>query len=324
MKMQENGPEIFKWAVNVLYAKEYQVLSTIPEIVQDKPWSIVYRINTNKGLVFLKKVPEALALEASIIDVLHKAFHAPVPRIIADNQEQHSFLMLDAGIQLHEYFQENFCADILIKILQAYVALQMQSQSKVALFFDMNVPDWQIEKLPILYRHIIDDEKLLLDDGLTKEELFTLQKLESVLFSICEKLSHYKIKNSFGHADFHDKNMLIHPVTQQTTIIDLGEVVITHPFFSLHNCLHMAKENFSLSNEQYQLVKAACIQPWLAYETKENIAAIFALIERCWSIHAVLGEVRLMNSVDSAAFQRLHRQGRLANKLRYWIKQHGE
>jgi aminoglycoside phosphotransferase (APT) family kinase protein len=58
------------------------------------------------------------------------------------------------------------------------------------------------------------------------------------------------IKETFGHADFHDKNILINTHTNQTTLIDLGEVVITHPLFSFHNCLHRAKENFSLSNSQ--------------------------------------------------------------------------
>ena len=80
-----------------------------------------------------------------------------------------------------------------------------------------------------------------MNDGLSEDEFIILNKLKPKLISICEKLSKYKIKETFGHADFHDKNILIDTANQRTTLIDLGEVVITHPFFSFRNCLYMVK-----------------------------------------------------------------------------------
>lgn len=309
-----------QWAIKQLNESGYQLLSQIPNTVQNTPWSQVYRFNTNHGFVFLKKVPPALAVEAKIIDILCDKFHAHVPHIIAKSYEQHCFLMHDAGIQLNAFFKENFTAAILVEVMQNYITLQISATDKVPLFLDHGVPDWRLEKLPALYQELISQETLLLNDGLNQDELTALKNLTPKLISMCEQLARFKIKDTFGHADFHDKNILIDPHTHQTMLIDLGEVVITYPFFSFLNCLHRAKENFSLSDVQYRQLQQDCFAPWLALEAPENLWAILGIIQHIWSIHSVLGELRLMNSVDPLAFQELHRQGRLANNLRHWIR----
>lgn len=308
------------WAINFLNEHGYLLHASTPVTVQSNPWSEVYRFATNKGFVFLKITPPALALEPTIINILCKEFNASVPCIIAENKELHCFLMQDAGIRLHDYFKEKFHGDVFIQAMQDYAALQIRASDRIELFLEMGVPDWRLEKLPKLYQDLyVENEWLLIDDGLNSDELLKLKELESRFIVICEKLSRYQIKETFGHADFHDKNILVNPHTNQTTLIDLGEVVITHPFFSIHNCLHMANENFSLSVSQYKQIQLACLKPWLELEKEENLFEIMDIIQQCWSIHAVLGELRLMHSVDQLAFQALRRQGRLARKMRYWI-----
>ncbi|VVC75421.1 hypothetical protein AQUSIP_07110 [Aquicella siphonis] len=307
------------WAITVLKDAGYLIHASQPEIIQKTPWSMVCCIKTNQGPVYLKKVPPALSLESRIINILSNEFHANVPSIIAVNQRQHCFLMKNAGKPLHDYFKQNFQPDILIQAMQDYTRLQISTSDKIHRFLDTGVPDWRLKNLPKLYQDLIAQEMLLINDGLNNDELMQLRVLEPALFSICEELSHYKIKETFGHADFHDKNILIDLSTKKSTIIDLGEVVITHPFFSFLNCLHRAKLNFSLSESQYQQLQHACFKPWLALDTSDHLIEILTLIQQCWPIHSVLGEFRLMNSVDKSAFQELHRQGRLSNNLRHWI-----
>ncbi len=310
-----------KWALNVFYNNGYQINSAIPMIIQDNPWSIVYRFKTDQGFVFLKKVPKLLSLEPVIINILFNEFHANVPFIIAENQEQNCFLMRDAGIQLYEYFKKNFEDNILIQVMKDYAHLQIMASDRINIFLHLGVPDWRLEKLTVLYQDLVLQENILINNGLNKDDLIKLKKLTPKLSSICEKLSHYKIKDTFGHADFHDKNILINTNNGKTTFIDLGEVVITHPFFSFLNCLHRAKENFSLSNSQYHKLQLSCFEPWLAFETQEHLFQILELIKQCWPIHAVLGEFHLINSVDPSIFQELNRKGRLAENLRYWMDQ---
>ncbi len=312
--------EIIEWAIDELNKKGYQVRSSSQGIIQNTPWSTVYRIETNQGFIFLKIVPPALSLEPKIIKILQERFQAPVPHLVASNEAAHCFLMKDAGIQLHAYFkEEDFDADLLIKLLKKYGTFQMQSAEAVNLFIEMGVPDWRLEKLPRLYHELIAQKDLLLNDGLNEHEYKLLKKLEPQLVYICANLSSYNINETFGHGDFHDKNILIDTNGRKITWIDLGEVVITHPFFSLLNCLYRAKENFSLSSEQYEQMKIESLEPWLALETQNNLISALALIQQCWSIHAVLGELRLIRSVNQQDGHDLSRQGRLAEKLRAWI-----
>ncbi len=310
-----------QWAVKILKEKDYQIHSSVPEVIQNTPWAEVCRFNTNKGFIYLKRAPPLLSIEANIIHLLYKEFQAKVPLLIAENATLHCFLMHDAGIQLHQYFKQNFNEAIFIQAMHDYSSLQMQASEKIALFLNKGVPDWRLDKLPMHYQDLIAQHKLLLEDGLTKEDLIALQQLSPKLSLLCQNLSQYKITETLSHCDFHDKNILIDIHTGQTTLIDLGEIAITHPFFSLHNCLYRTKENFSLSDIQYQRLVESCLKPWLQRESHHHLLEILSIIQQCWSIHSVLTEYRLMNSVDPKSFTELHRKGRLANNLKYWINQ---
>jgi hypothetical protein len=161
-----------RWAIDILNTNGYQVNAPIPEIIQNTPWSKVYRFKINQGFIFLKKVPPALSLEPKIINILHKEFYANVPKVIAENQEQHCFLMQDAGISLHNYFKKKFHTDILIQVMKYYTTLQIMTLDRAGLFLDMGVPDWRLDKLPKLYQDLIAHEALLIEDGLSKDKLF--------------------------------------------------------------------------------------------------------------------------------------------------------
>ncbi len=311
------------WAIDTLNDKGYKVKSTIPEIVLNTHWSEVCRFITDQGFFYLKKVPPALSLEANVIKILHQKFHAQVPLIIADSPDLCCFLMHDAGMSLHEFFKQSFQPQLFVQAIQGYVETQISVVSHIDLFLSQGVPDWRLAQLPSLYRGLIVQEKLLMDDGLTQEELIILESMEVKLSSVCEQLAHYRIPETFGHCDFHDKNILVNTKTYETTVIDLGEVAITHPFFSLWNCLYRVKEHFLLSDTIYQQLQEACLHRWLDFESKEHLNEILVIIQQCWSIHSVLGEYRLIQSVDQVSPQALHRQGRLANNLRYWLKQNG-
>jgi hypothetical protein len=195
--------------------------------------------------------------------------------------------MKDAGVQLHHFFKQRFQPDVLIQTMRAYTELQISATNKIQQFLDMGIPDWRLENLPTLYQDLLTQEALLLDDGLNRDDLIKLKKLAPKLSFFCEKLAHYKIKDTFGHADFHDKNICINPETHQTTIIDLGEVVITYPFFSFLNCLYRAKENFALTEKQYLQLQIDCFEPWYGWESQKNLFDILLIINQCWPIVCV-------------------------------------
>jgi len=306
------------WAIETLKKQGYD-LNADPALVQQAPWSEVTRFSTPHENFYLKKTPSALLLEIEVIQTLKKDFHISVPTIIANNPEEHCFLMNDAGIPLRAFFKEGLNADIFTKTLENYANFQSISANNLPRFFDIGVPDWRLAKLPFLYQELVNQETVLQQFGLTNEEINQCQDLSEHFQNICEKLGAYNIPNTFGHCDFHDNNVLIHPETHQTTMIDLGEVVVTHPFFSLLNMLNHVKESCNLTLQQVDELQQQALKPWLKLESLSNMQTMMTLIQQCWLIHAILGIYRLMLCVDPIEFSNIACKNHFATKLRTWI-----
>jgi Phosphotransferase enzyme family len=317
--MQNKSVSCIEWALDTLQRLGYSIQNSTPETILQTPWSSVYRFITQQGYCYLKKVPAALSRESQVIDLLQKACAAPVPTLIANSPQEHCFLMQDAGIPLREFFKQGFDAELFIKIIHDYIAVQHKSITYLPDFLNLGVSDWRLTKIPELYLELIQQEELLRADGLTNAELKQLSQLTPKLMGLCEQLSGYAIPDTFNHSDFHDNNILIDLKTRQITLIDLGEVDITHPFFSLSNILHWIKKNGALEKDAYQDLQQQALQPWLDYAPHDHLLNVMSLIQQHWSIHAVLVEYRLLTSVDS--LHQLLGKGRLARQLRMWLTQ---
>ncbi len=180
--------ETIQWACNYLIPHGYELKTKLPEIVQDTPWSYVIRFATSDGLIYLKKTPEQLALEANIIQALSDQFHAPMPTVIAHNTELNCFLMKDSGKSLRSILKQNFDEALLFKAVDQFTSLQIAVAEHVDMFFDLGVPDWRLDKFPELYQQLLSQKDLLIADGLSEMELDELEKLTPILFTLCGKI----------------------------------------------------------------------------------------------------------------------------------------
>lgn len=312
---------MMRWADEYLFSHDYTITNP-PEVVQKMPWSSVTRFSTDKGFVYLKQTPPSLSLEPAITKILYDKLHANVPLVLASNETLHCFLMKDDGNPLRETLKHHFDVDLLCQAIKIYTDIQYASIEHINLFLEIGVPDWRLNKLPILYTQLIKDEKRLIEDGITPDELNALHRLQSKFKNLCEQLSDYKIPESLDHCDFHDNNILIDSDTNKITIIDLGETVISHPFFSIINCLRNAMFRYSLNitDKSYCDIKDSCLERWLGLDNKMNLLNAFSLAEKLWFIYGALVEYRLMISCNPKDFQSLNRKGRLILGLKEFIR----
>lgn len=309
------------WALNTLQRLGYVIQNPSPEVILQTPWSHVYRFDTDQGYYYLKQVPPGLSLEPQVIHLLRESCGASVPVLIAENPQEHCFLMQDAGITLREFFKQGFDAKLLITALHDYIEVQRKSTSYLNRLLDLDASDWRVAKIPECYVMLIQQESLLIANGLTKIELRQLSQLTPKLIEFCEQLSQYPIPDTFSHNDFHDNNLLIDLKTHKITMVDLGEVAITHPFFSLANMLQRIKENCALQEDIYQHLQQQALQSWLDYTSHKELMAAMSIIQQCWPIHRVLTEYRLHTSIETTAAKKLLEQGKFAKNLRIWLTQ---
>ncbi|MBX3710194.1 MAG: aminoglycoside phosphotransferase family protein [Gammaproteobacteria bacterium] len=311
--------EIIKWGSQYLLSHGYLLKSNLPEIIQNTPWSYVVRFATSDGYIYLKHTPELLALEATIIQVLHNQFHAHVPKIIEHNVELDCFLMKDAGKSLRVILKQKFDESLLCKAIDQFTSLQIAVSDHVDAFLNIGVPDWRLNKLPDLYKQLLSQKDMLIEDGLSAIEISKLEALFPTIFNLCKKLSAYSVKPSIVQPDFNDNNSCIDETLQEITLIDLGEIAISHPFFSLINFLHVIKKYHALTdeNETYLLIKDACLKNFMKFEPSTSDA--FEIARILFFIYGALANYRLMMACGKSklisSFQRHGRPSMLLKEL---------
>ncbi len=313
--------KIIQWACQYLSSHGYKLKSKLPEKVLNTPWSDVVRFATSEGTIYLKHTAALLALEAPIIQILHDQFYASVPIVIAHNTEFNCFLMKDAGRPLREILKQQFDTALFCRAIDQFTSLQLATADHVDVFLDIGVPDWRLSKLPDLYKELLSQKDILIKDGLSEIEHVNLEKLLPTVSNLCKKLSDYSIRQTIVQPDFNDNNTLIDVTSQEITIIDLGEIVISHPFFSLVNCLHQIKKHHGLTDKDdtYLRIIDACLKNYRNIDSNKHILDAFGIAQILWFIYWALANYRLRIACDQAKFMSFQMHGRLRDSLKEFM-----
>ena len=321
---QENknlSKAIIQWSCECLTALGYTLKSNQPETVLSTPWSYVIRFDTTDGYIYLKCTPEQLALEPTIIQILSEQFNASVATVIAHNAELNCFLMKDAGRPLREMLKQQFDEALLCKAIEQFTSLQLTVADHIDVLLDIGVPDWRLDKLPGLYGALISQKDLLVGDGLSEDKISKLEALRSTVSTLCETLSNYAIKPTMVQPDFNDNNTLIDKTSQAITIIDLGEISISHPFFSLLTCLQQVKKHHGLTEKDaaYLRIKDACLRNYQCFfKTEEQLSDAFSVAQLLWIVYGILSHYRLMLACSKEKLV-LFGHWKLGNSLKKFI-----
>lgn len=294
--------EIIHWARHALLSQGYTLAVNQPATIVTTPWSTVLRFETTTGYIYLKQTPAALAIEATIIQLLQQTFHVPVASVIAHNPALHCFLMKDAGQTLRSLLKQQFDEALLCKGIDIFTSVQRQLALHTSSLLNIGVPDWRLDKLPGLFQNLLAEKTLLLEEGFVESDLDTLSSLLPKLSSLCNRLVDYPIKQTIVQPDFNDNNMLVDTHSQTITLIDLGEIAITHPFFSLLNILQQLTKHHGLTADDaaYQRIKAVCFNPYMLGNSRPEILDAFALAEVLWPVYGMLAYHRLMLACGKA------------------------
>lgn len=313
--------EIIQWGLEYLSKHGYTVKNNHSEDVQIRPWSYVIRYNTSAGWIYLKQTPKLIALEATITKILRDQFHAPVSEVIASNSELDCFLMKDAGHPLRAILKKQFDAELLCKAVDAFTEMQITVSNDVDSFINIGVPDYRLNKLPILYKELILKKEVLMIDGLTEKEINELESLIPAVSELCKKLSEYAIPQTLVQPDFHDNNTLIDDASQKITVIDLGEIVISHPFFSLINFLQQIKKHHGLTEQDsaYQKIHSACFKNFTRFESSEDLLEAFDLSKILLHVYGVLASYRLIEACDKKEIESYYGAGKLSDELKEFM-----
>jgi len=315
--------QALQWAKQYLIEQEQSRILSDTKIVETA-YSIVYKIETTKQTVYLKQVPQALFLEPDTLLFLHQQSCKNIPEILAIHRTLRCFIMSASGdISLRHSFKELIHFDQLAQGIEHYTTIQRALENKTEQLSSLGLPDWRLNRFPSLFQQLLQQHALLVSDGLTEQEMTQLHNLHSVCAQHCDFLSKYVIPETINHCDFQENNMLLDKKTGGISIIDWGETVVTHPFFSLNSCLwnltyfHKLKPSDAL----YHRLKVKCVEPWLPLYEEKTLLTIFNTSNELLGIYAALTYQRMYAATinQSQTVQQQH-LGSIAGCLRTFLK----
>lgn len=310
MVWRDHSWRMMQWAKAILHTEKVAKHETIVET----PWSKVLKFTTSnpERQFFLKQTPKDLFLEAAIIKTLRDTCNiTAIPEIIAENKSLSCFLMPQCGdFSLRDYFAGSLQLDVFINGLQTYKTIQKSTVDHVDKFLDLGVPDWRLNKFPLLYQELLIIDK-------------RLYRYATKFTELCEELASYKIPACLNHSDFHDNNILYNKKDHHTTIIDFGETAITHPFFSMAAGLQSTVDHYNISvdSDSYQELQRVCFSGWLDADSDAELQDVLQLVNKLLPIYLVLTDMRLMNDVgaDAGALDSMSKiKNKVERNLIYW------
>ncbi len=297
-----NQTQIIEWGLDYLTSQGCK-LEHPPEIVIETPWSTVIRFLTSKGCFYLKHTPADLFIEPDVIQAIQKKKpDSPIPSILIKSDELNCFLMHSCGDHsLRTKFNGIINEALLINGLNSYIKIMRSFEQNFDTLEAIGVPDWRIDRLPHLYVELIERKALLKDEGLTDNELDKLMRLVPTIKSICGSISEQKVKETLVNGDFNENNLIMNEKTQQISIIDWGECVIAHPFFTIASHLQSIARRYKLElkGQVLENVRQKFISCWSDIANINELNEIYQNILRLHPIFCALAIYRLQAATSN-------------------------
>jgi hypothetical protein len=186
-----------------------------------RPWATVIRVPTADGDVFFKaNIPE---LRHEAVVALHLARRVPtrVPPLIADDTDRGWMLMADGGRRLREVIEEERDLSRWYDVLEGAADVARAMEPDVDELLAAGVPDMRLATLPDRYAALVaaDDIEQRFRDAVPRVR------------ELAEELASYDVTETLQHDDLHDGQVFVRGDRQ--LILDWGDCVISHPFFTM-------------------------------------------------------------------------------------------
>jgi hypothetical protein len=186
-----------------------------------RPWSTVIRVPTAEGPVWFKAVNDELRHEVLVARQLSRRVPERVPPLIADDVDRGWMIMEDGGRRLREVIAEERDLSRWDDIVEGAADIARAMEPDVETLLAAGVPDLRLAALPDRYAALVEA------DGMEQRFRDAVPRVREM----AEELATYGVTETLEHDDLHDGNVFVRGDRQ--LILDWGDAVIAHPFFSL-------------------------------------------------------------------------------------------
>jgi len=232
--------------------------------VQSEPWGVVYRAQTEQGLVWFKACAARQAFEVALTAALADRWPDVVTDVLASDDDRRWLLMAHAGRPLVEIANP---PEQWLDLLPRYAELQVGETVHAAAHLDRGVPDLRVERLAARFEGLVRSP-LPLDAA----ETAALAAFAPRFGGLCDELAHDGIGASVQHDDLHPFNVYLRGGTLR--VLDWGDASIAHPFFSLFETFRFLERinGFRPDDPWFARLRDAYLEPWGADPASFDLA----------------------------------------------------
>lgn len=305
--------DVVDWALDYFISRGKAIDFKTCQVIVNPPWSFVALLVAGGQKYYLKNPGKGLGQEADILRYAREKMMAPVPAFLASKPGSQAFITEDAGQPLRQLLRQHEGIELLEQAVESFTQLQQKSSEHLGAWYALGVPDWGLQNLPQLFAQFLYRQKAwLIDDGLSEEQWQQcLEKLPEI-DNLYQELESYGLPTTLVQPDFNDNNIMAHPKTHQISFLDLGEVALSCPLFSMVNFIKQLQRHhhYLISEEQLNSLQEKSLHLWGGL-TKD----IWDLVEYLSLPYSVLAHERLMLSCGKEALSLLQK-GRLADTIK--------
>jgi hypothetical protein len=260
---------------------------TIQTVEQIRSWefSCVLRVQTDKGLLYLKALPTAYAAEVRLVEQLTAWDPKHLPEVVAVDERARWLLLracggrcLEAGAPLADWQ----------RVARAYAELQLASAARVNELRALGCPDRPPSALRAAIGPLCGDEAAFLvgeDNGLTATELARLRASQPWLEHACDELSASTVPLTIEHGDLWASNIYVDE--QAEMFIDWTDASISHPFLSLGPLLRSAAWDAHMRDDRAAVrqIAEAYLECWSSFASPRELRRLLDMAQPLPALH---------------------------------------
>jgi hypothetical protein len=285
MRTQRRGREwrvgAIRWAERRLAERDIG-LTGKPEQFHVVPWSTVIRLPTDRGAVFFKAIWPPEKREAAITQALAKWRPKDVAAVLAADRTRGWLLLDDAGDKLRAIIKKDTDIRHWRTVLPQYAELQLAIAKHANELMKLGAPDRRAASLANQYERLLANRTLLqlgVKGGLTQKQY---GKLVDLVPHVREWSAYVAgtVPDTIQHDDLHDGQVFVKDGRYR--ILDWGDTVVSHPFYSLTVALRSIAHTFKLKDDALELRRLAdlYLEPFTAVATKKQLLQNYAIAKR--------------------------------------------
>ncbi len=257
---------ISEWVEVVL--RERKCVQTSPlEVVKQRPWASVWRMNTSAGQVYVKANAPGGAHEPALVRTLAAAWPDLVPAPLAVDEDRGWMLTADCGERMDAIgWQTDHSLKVWETLLPRYAELQIASLEHATRWLEIGVPDRRMSRLPSLIANLVDRTS-----ELTCTERKAMQARIPELATLGEELGRSPAHAALDHGDLHEANLL--SAGDRLWVIDWADACVSHAFVTLRVTREHALGGLDEETRAraFARLQAAYFEPWLAHASRAEL-----------------------------------------------------